>query len=562
MRPRSILGLSLLGLGLLAPLASAQIGSVSSHQKISSTEGLLGLALADGDEFGFSMCKLGDLNADGTPDIAVGMPWDDTAGADRGAVAILFLNPNGTVKARTKISSGAAGFTGIVLDTDWFGWSVCAIGDLDNDGRTELAVGAIQTDDFGLDNGAVWILFLNANGTVKASQRISSSIGGLGVVLPDFEWFGTSIAGLGDFDGDSVEDIAVGAHGDSDNGTFRGAVFVLFLNSNGTVKATQKIHETSGGFTGPLSDGDEFGWALANLGDLDGDGVVDLAVSAELDDDGGQDRGAIWVLNLKKTGSIVKSQAKISATSGGFTGALSNKDHFGRSICALGDIDGDNKGDLCVGTHQDDDGFTDAGAVWNLLLNADGSVKGHQKISLAEGNFTGTLDPVDHFGASCAAPGDIDGDGVTDLVVGASMDDDGGTNTGAAWVLFLNSETWTDLGFSLAGVSGPPQLLGTGTLVGGSPATLELSNARPSTLAVLWPSFNFAPTPFKGGFVTPVPPATQLPFFTNGAGEITLPFTWPTGLPAGTQIYLQFLVQDAAAVKGIALSNTELATTP
>ena len=49
---------------------------------------------------------------------------------------------------------------------------------------------------------------------------------------------------------------------------------------------------------------------------------------------------------------------------------------------------------------------------------------------------------------------------------------------------------------------------------------------------------------------------------TNGAGQITLPFIWPTGLPIGTQIYFQFLVQDGAAIKGVALSNTELGTTP
>jgi hypothetical protein len=81
---------------------------------------------------------------------------------------------------------------------------------------------------------------------------------------------------------------------------------VLFLNTDGTVKSQQKISDTEGGFTGTLDDNDRFGWSAASLGDLDGDGVTDLAVGAMLDDDGGTDcgsppacdRGALWVLFL------------------------------------------------------------------------------------------------------------------------------------------------------------------------------------------------------------------------------------------------------------------------
>jgi hypothetical protein len=421
-------------------------GTVLSHTKISDTAGGFGGVLDHEDYFGVSMTSLGDLDGDGVIDLAVGAFRDDDADPketpfDQGAVWVLFLNNDGTVNEHQKISDTEGNFSGDLDDADRFGVSVTSLGDLDGDEVPDLAVGARWDDDGGDARGAVWMLFLNTDGTVKSHQKISDTAGGFPPgLLDNGDCFGESVAFLGDLDGDGVGDLAVGAYGDDDGGDNQGAVWVLFLNTDGTVKSHQKISDTEGGLPpGLLDDSDYFGESVASLGDLDGPGHSELAlaVGASLDDDGGTDRGAVWMLFLNSDGTVW-GQQKISSTDGSFAGVLQDGDYFGSSVAALGDQDGDGVGDLAVGTPLDDDGGTWHGAVWVLFLDTDGAVKGHQKISDAEGGFTGTLENDDEFGRSLAALGDLDGAGVGDLAAGAYLDDDGGSNHGAVWVLFLD----------------------------------------------------------------------------------------------------------------------------
>ena len=109
-------------------------------------------------------------------------------------------------------------------------------------------------------------------------------------------YFGLDVAPLGDVDADGVGDLGVGAYLDDDGGNDRGALWILHLNPNGTVKSHQKISHTQGGFLGALDDWDQFGFRFSSWGSLTGSGVGNLAVGAIGDDDGGVDRGAVWIL--------------------------------------------------------------------------------------------------------------------------------------------------------------------------------------------------------------------------------------------------------------------------
>ncbi len=362
-----------------------------------------------------------------------------------GELYTMFLNANGSVKSYVKIGNGRGGFTGTIDPYDEFGISVVSIGDLDNDGVTDLAVGARLDDDgagganTGTDRGAVWILFLRANGTVRTQQKISQFEGGFGGVLDDGDWFGAFVTAIGDLDLDGTEDLVVGAPFDDDGAADQGAFYVLFLNTNGTVKSYQKVSATAGGFTGDLDLGDRFGTGPGNIGDVDVDGVIDLAVGAISDDDGGADFGAVWIVYMNTNGTV-KGQSKISTTTGGFTGVLTTACGFG-SACALVQV-GDVITRIAVTAKTDDDGGLNRGALWLLDIQPDGTVINTTKISSTTGGFAGPLLDGDEFGLGLSSIGDFNGDGTTDLAVGARLDDDGSPfygegDLGAVWLLFL-----------------------------------------------------------------------------------------------------------------------------
>ncbi|MFN3404242.1 MAG: immunoglobulin domain-containing protein [Cytophagaceae bacterium] len=419
------------------------VGLPVNYNKISSLYGNFLAPLDDHDNFGYSVASIGDINNDGIIDLCVSATGDDDGSGQsdsKGAIYILFMDSDGTVMSHQKISEGTGGFTDVVQPGNSKGQSVINIGDLDHDGVTDLAMSSSLYSVENPQGGAVWILFMNQNGTVKSHSRISKNTSSFTGKIFDYDQFGFTMAPLGDLDGDGNPDIAVTSLFNMDGSARTGCVWILFLNSNGTVKASQKINASNGGFQHTLNQNHLFGIGLGNIGDFDGDGVVDLAVGASGDEEQPQftgnpsvKSGAIFLLYLNSNGTV-KGSSKLLPDPNvlGTNAAL-----FGRSVISVGDIDGDNIADLLVKASPYTGSILDNDQTFLLKMNADASIKSAVRIGKGS-NFTGNLDVDDYFGESFALIQNPYLENKFMVAFGASMDDDGGENRGAVWIVELS----------------------------------------------------------------------------------------------------------------------------
>ena len=334
----------------------------------------------------------------------------------------------GDVKLTVEITSSTINGP-ILANNDKFGISVSDIGDLDGDGVNDIAVGARGDGEGGVNRGTIHIIFLNVNGSPKNIVEINSSTVN-GPILNDHDYFGTSVSNIGDLDGDGINDIAVGS--DSEGGVVRGAIHIIFLNNDGSPKSTVEINSNT--VNGPiLNDGDQFGVSVANIGDIDGDGVNDIAVGADIDEDaGGLYRGTIHIIFLNNDGTPKSTVEINSSTVNG--PVLADYDYFGTSVSNIGDLDGDGINDIAVGS--DSEGGVVRGAIHIIFLNNDGTPKSTIEINSSTINGP-ILNDGDYFGTSVSNIGDLDGNGVNDIAVGATGDDTGGYNRGTIHIIFL-----------------------------------------------------------------------------------------------------------------------------
>jgi len=269
--------------------------------------------------FGTSICAPGDIDGNGVPDLAVGASRHGAG--ERGAVFVLFLESDATYSSFTNLSSGLG-----LVNGEAFGSSLCAIGDRDGNNVPDIAVGSP-----GRGPGAFRLVHLESDGTSLSQQLMDVTL------IPELQGqsgWSRGLDLLGDVDGDGIADFGVGSRG-TDADEFKGELWVLFMNADGTPRSHTRTSYAffDEGFTGK----DLFGWAVAGLGDVDGDGVPDLAVSAPTGH--AFTEGDVFVTFLASDGTA-RHFVKHLSPAGTFD------DFFGWGLAGAGDWNSDGAVDL------------------------------------------------------------------------------------------------------------------------------------------------------------------------------------------------------------------------
>lgn len=398
---------------LCCSITNSQNYQVNWSNKISNSSSILNIE--DDDWFGYYVEPIGDLDNNKVTDLAISAVKDDDGDFNKGAVYILYMNQNGTVDSYQKISQTQGNFGGLLNQYELFGTGLKYLGDINNDGNFELAVAAEYNNEFNYRSGRLWILSINNSGVVQNTMKIpENNI----LNLSTWDVFGSDVTTVGDLDNNGTVDLAVGSRRYND----KGAVYILFMNPDLTIQSYNRIASHEGGF-GNLDYQDYFGGAVVNIGDLDDNGIPELAVSAYRDDDGGNNKGAVYILFLDQNGDVINYQ-KISESDGNFNDTLINNTQFGLSVSEIDDINEDGLKEIIVSASGWEDASQNQfGAFYILNLNNDGTVNSYIKYANGLQNLSVNSEGGDGFAMSVANIG-ISNNNSYNIAIGSYLDVD------------------------------------------------------------------------------------------------------------------------------------------
>ncbi len=426
---------------------------------------------AAGENLGRSISAAGDINGDGIMDMIIGAPGASPGGrTGAGSVFVVFgRDPNGPggaippVFALTALD-GSNGFRiNGVLQGDGTGISVACAGDVNGDGMDDVIMGASFADPNSLSlAGSAFVVFgrdtSGPGGPFPAALELSALDGSNGFRLNGgfiIEMTGTDVASAGDVNADGVGDIIIGADSASVGGSNGGRAYVVFGRDTASaglfpaVVALPLVDGTNGMILNAAATTEQCGHSVACAGDVNHDGADDLIIGAPgADPNLIGDAGSTYIVYGRDTsvpGNAFPAFFPMGSLNG-MNGFRVNgvEEIAGSGFCAVaaGDINGDGVDDFAIGAPQAAPGaVTTAGSVFVIFGRAAGGPTGPFPALLSLASIDGSngfrlngVTTFDQLGNAIAPAGDINGDSMNDLVVGAPGDIS--TATGRAFVLF------------------------------------------------------------------------------------------------------------------------------
>ncbi len=411
----------------------------------------------------------GDINGDGYNDVLIGANWWDSA---RGRSYVVF-GGQGVGKTGGLSLSSLNGANGFKLDGenhgDFSGQSLSAVGDINGDGYADLLIGAYNYPGAGRS----YVVF-GGPGVGQSGGLLLSSLNGANGFKLDGEnnndYSGYSVSAAGDINGDGYADLVIGSVG-YPSGNCIGRSYVVF-GGPGVGKTGGLPLSSLNGSNGFKLDGennnDYSGYSISAAGDINGDGHNDLLIGARLYPAGsckGRSYAVFGGPGVGQSGDLLLSS--LNGANGFKLDGENNGDSSGQSVSAAGDINGDGYADLLIGAHGYPSGSGAKGRSYVVFGGPGVGQSGELLLSSLDGSNGFKLDGADNSntddsGRFVSAAGDINGDGVDDVLIGA-YEYPSGAYKGRSYVVFGDVPP-TLINNSLPLFSGETVLLSTSNL--------------------------------------------------------------------------------------------------
>lgn len=436
-----------------------------------SLNGAVGFQIAgptSGDAFGTAATAAGDVNGDGIADILFGASLSNPGGTTVGEGFVVF----GAADIETSTPSiasldGANGFRAPGFDGgDALGYGASAAGDVNGDGFDDVIMGELQADFNGTGSGSAYVIFGKAAG-FTTNFDLSALDGADGFRMDGVagsSYTGKSVSGAGDINGDGFSDVIVGAQSADPLGRSNaGEAYVVFGKASGfAADFTLDSLDGADGFSlAGVVAGDAAGEAVSGAGDVNGDGFADIIVGAHRGDPNGDDSaGDAFVLFGKADGfASTIDLANLDGADGFALHGIDSGDRAGRAVSSAGDLNGDGFSDIVIGAYNGDANGSNSGELYVVFGKAAGfsadieldALDGADGFTIQGPSSSGTA------GRDIGLAGDVNGDGLDDLVISARGDSQAfvlyGKTAGFGATFALQDLADAD-GFIVSGVTG------------------------------------------------------------------------------------------------------------